>query len=130
MGEFEIFEALMMSIELSVVASMNFLAIAAAYLIAAYVAGKKLPRGVAVGTSLIYTMFLVPPFTGMAGNLRRVYDLGNHLEANFPESVLSTSSGISFEATVILFGIPMIVGWLGSIYFMHGYIRGEKYENA
>jgi len=112
------------------VASMNFLAIVAAYLIAAYVAGKKLPRSVAVGTSLIYTMFLVPPFTGMAGNLRRVYDLGNHLEVNFPESVLSTSSGTSFEAIVILFGIPMIVGWLGSIYFMHGYIRSENHENA
>jgi hypothetical protein len=129
MGEFEIFEALMMSMELSVLASMNFLAIAAAYLIAAYVAGKKLPRVVAVGTSLIYTMFLVPPFNGMIGNLRRVHALGSHLETEFPDSLLITSGTVPFEATVLLFGLPMIVGWLGSIYFMHAYIRGVN-KNA
>jgi len=126
MSEFEHYEALLMSIELSVSASMNFLAIVAMYLIAAFVAGKKLPRSVAAGTSVIYTMFLIPPFVGWFGNLRRGFDLGILAKTNFPDSALFSGSVLPFEAYVTLSSIPMFMGWLGSIYFMHSYIRKKQ----
>jgi len=125
MSEFELFEALIMSVEVYVLASMNFLAILVAYIVAAYVAGKDIPTPVAVGTSLVYTMFLIPPLSGVIGNVSRTYDLGSHLQAQFPDSPLAAGAGVPLEITLSLFCIPMIASWLGSLYFMHLYIRRE-----
>ena len=123
MSEFEYFEAFVMSMELGALASMNFLAIFAMYLIAAYVAGRKLPRSVAVSTSVIYTMFIVPPFGGTVGNFSRAKDVIVQSRADYPESVLFPVPEHPFEAFLALFVIPMLLGWLGSLYFMHGYVR-------
>ena len=130
MSEFEYYEAVMMSVELSALASMNFLAIVAMYLIATYVAGRKLPRSIAVGTSLIYTMFVIPPFVGTVGNMNRAHDLGVEAQAIFPESVLFQGSAISFEAYFVLFSVPMFIGWMGSIYFMHSYTRNQQLRDS
>ena len=130
MSEFEYYEAIMMSVELSALASMNFLAIVAMYLIAAYVAGKQLPRSIAVGTSLIYTMFVIPPFVGSLGNMNRGHDLGVQAQAIFPESVVFQGTAIPLEAYLVLFGVPMLIGWMGSIYFMHSYIRNQQLRDS
>ena len=128
MSEFEYYEALMMSVELSALAAMNYLAIVAMYLIAAYVAGNKLPRSIAVVTTLIYSMFLIPPFVGTLGNMRRAFQVGGEAQMVFPESVLFGGAGsvVTFGAYLLLFGFPMIAGWIGSIYFMHKYARNEQ----
>lgn len=65
MSEYETFQAMMLSLDMAVVASMNFMAIVFAYLVAAFVTGKSLPKSVAVGTSFIYTIFLIPPLLGV-----------------------------------------------------------------
>ena len=126
MSEFEIYDAMMMSIDMSVTASMNFVAIVFAYVVAAYVAGKSLPRNVALGTTTAYTLFLVPHFLGMLGNLRRNYDGVVQLQAEYPESWTLIDDPIGFAPLALLFAIPMFVGWLGSIYFMHGYVRRSQ----
>jgi hypothetical protein len=126
MSEFEMFEALMMSIELAVVASMNFLAIVIAFLVASYVVGKELPRSIAVGMTICYTLFLLPPFSGTYRNLTRVYEIGEILLVTYPDTVLSTRGDLqSATFLVALFLVPMFAGWLGSIYFLHGHIRGK-----
>jgi len=130
MSEFEIYEAMMMALDLSVTASMNFVAIVFAYVVAAYVAGKSLPRNVALGTSTAYTLFLIPPFAGTLGNLDRNYDGALHLQAEYPESWMLIDDPMGFAPIAFLFAIPMILGWLGSIYFMHGFIRSKKQTNA
>ena len=126
MSEFEIFEAMMIAMNLAVTASMNFVAIVFAYLVAAFVAGKSLPRGVAIGTSLIYTVFLIPPFNGTINNLRRVYDGDVVIRATYPESWLVPSDPTSFELLAFLFAFPMLAGWLGSLYYMHLYTRRDS----
>ena len=126
MTDVELFDALMRSTELAVLASMNFLAILVAYLVAAYVAGRRIPGAVAVGTSIVYTMFLIPPFSGLVGNLRRAYDLGSVLHSQFPDSPLAGDAVVPFYVSVALFGVPMTASWLGSLYFMHLYMRGKE----
>ena len=123
MSEFEMFEALMMSVEISVLASMNFLAIMVTYIVAAYVAGKQIPASIAVGTSIIYTMFLLPPLSGVIGNLSRAYEIGGLLTATYPDSPVAVDANIPLEVILIFTCIPLIAGWLGSIYFMHMHIR-------
>jgi hypothetical protein len=125
MTEFEIYEAFMSTLEMSVLASMNFVAIVFAYLVAAYVAGQSLSRNVAIGLSIIFTVFLVPPFMGTLSNLRRAFDAGAYLTSHFPDSWAAQGSVLSFEVYVVLFGVPMIAGWLGSLYYMHRYVRGS-----
>ena len=126
MTEFEMFEALMMSVELAATASMNFLAIVIAYLVASYVVGRELPREIAVGMTVFYTLFLLPPFSGTYGNLARVYEIGTELLSTYPETVLASEGDLqSAGYLVALFLVPMFAGWLGSIYFLHGHIRGR-----
>ena len=128
MTEFQYYEAIMMAVELSALAAMNFLAIVAMYLIAAFVIGSKPPKSIAVATSLIYTMFLIPPLVGTAGNMNRAFRIGGEAQTTYPDSVLFESAGsvVTLDAYLLLFSIPMIAGWLGSIYFMHKYVRSGK----
>ena len=130
MSEFELFEALMISVELSVLASMNFLAIMITYIVAAYVAGKELPTSIVIGTSIIYTMFLLPALSGVFGNLRRAYEIGSVLTTNFPDSPLALGANISFEAVITFTCIPLVAGWLGSLYYMHSHVRGNHGQDA
>jgi hypothetical protein len=123
MTEFEAFEAMMMSTELGVGASMNFVALVFAYLVAAFVVGKSLPKGVAIGTSAIYTIFLVPPLNGVVANFARVYEGDRFIRSTNPDSWLLPADPLSLPLLVSLFVFPMIAGWLGSLYFMHFYIR-------
>jgi len=74
MREYETFQAIMLSLHIAMVASINYMAIVFAYLVAVFVTGKSLPKSAAVGTSFIYTIFLIPPFSSVLGNLNRVCD--------------------------------------------------------
>lgn len=130
MKEVEIFETLMMSVELSAFMSVNFLAVFVVYIVAAYVLGRKVTGTMAVSMSTVYSLFLIPPFIGVIGNLRRAYDLGNYLRNMFPDSPLATESPMSFELSAMLFVVPMMVAWVGSLYFMHAYVRGKQGRNA
>jgi hypothetical protein len=104
---------------------MNFVAIVFAYLVAAYVAGKSLPCNIAIGLSFIFAVFFVPPFMGTLDNLRRAFDAGACLTSQFPDSWAAQSSVLPFVLYAVLFGVPMIAGWLGSLYYMHVYVRGS-----
>jgi len=44
MREYETFQAMMLSLHMAVVASMNYMAIVFAYLVAVFVTGKSLPK--------------------------------------------------------------------------------------
>ena len=125
MTEFETFEAIMLALDMAVTASMNFLAIVITYLVAAFVVGKSLPRSVAIGTSAIYTLFLIPPFGGTIGNLRRTYEGGLHLQSEYPDSWTILIVQSNPDVIIYFFAIPMFVGWLGSIFYMHRIVRSE-----
>ena len=112
-----------MSSDMGVTASMNFVALVFAYLVAAFVAGKSLPKGIAVGTSAIYTIFLIPPFNGVIVNFIRVYDGDQYMRLTYPDTWTIPSEPLSMEILMFLFTFPMLAGWLGSLYFMHFYIR-------
>ena len=125
MSEFEIYEALMMTTEMGVFASMNFVAIVFAYLVAAFVTGKSLSRTVALTLSATYTIFLVPHFVGCLTNITGAYDAGVYLSATFPDSWAATGASIPMAVLLALFGVPMLLGWIGSLFYMHGYIRSS-----
>ena len=126
MSEFENYEALMMTMEMAVFASMNFVAIVFAYLVAAFVTGQKLSRTVAVTLSTTYTIFLVPHFAGCFGNITTTYAAGVHLSATFPDSWTAASATMPMAWLLALFGVPMILGWVGSLFYMHGYVRASE----
>jgi hypothetical protein len=130
MTEFESYEAAMLALEMSVSASMNFTGYVFAYLVAAHVVGKSLPRNVAIGMSIIYTMFLVVPFSGAISNLHSSYEAHNQILEHFPDSWTIIESLIPFQVLAFLWGLPMLVGWLGSVYYMHGFARSENKTDA
>ena len=123
MSEAEAYEALMTTLEMSVLASMNFVAIVFAYLVAAHVGGKSLPRNVAIGLSPIYSIFLVPPFMGCFLNLSRAFDAGAYLTSQYPDSWAAQGSLVPIGVYSFMFGLPMFAGWLGSLYYLHKYVR-------
>lgn len=115
--------------DLAVLASMNFVAIVFAYLVAAFATGERLPRPVAIGVSIIYSIFLVPHFSGCLGAIDRAFSAGAHLSTSFPGSWATAGPPLPMEVQFAFFGIPMLLGWIGSLYYMHFYLRSvEKQE--
>jgi len=119
MTEFENMEAIFMSAELGVVASMNFVAILFAYLVAAHFASRDLPKLVKVGTSVIYTLFQMIHFNGMIGNMIRADKGSAYMSEHYPENWANIDGSLPLEGVLFLMGLPMVLGWLGSIYYMH-----------
>ena len=125
MTEFENMEAIFMSAELGVAASMNFVAILFAYLVAANFVGRELPRLVRVGTSVIYTLFQMIHFNGMVGNMIRADKGSAFMSEHYPDSWATIDGSLPLEGVLFLMGLPMILGWLGSIYYMHFFIKAK-----
>jgi hypothetical protein len=130
MTEFETVEAATIYLELGVGASMNFVTILFAYLIAAHLVGSTLPKLIAAGISLIYTMFQIIHFGGMIGNMQRAAAGGEFLAREYPNSWAVIADVLSLETALVLIGLPMLLSWLGSIYYMHFYVRRKEQADA
>ena len=106
-------------------ASMNFTACVFAYIAAAYFAGAKLPRLIAVGTSIVYTLYLLGPFLGVFLGSLRWLKVCNAYQNDFPNTVLNTPIS-NPELMVTITCSPLIIGWVASLLFMHLYVRKGK----
>jgi hypothetical protein len=107
---------------------MNVTAIVFAYVLTAYFAGSQLPRIWAIGISLCYTLFVTPVFIGCITGIGVTISLVNAYISNFPGGTLIDNYALirqSPDLVASLVLIPIVAGWLGSILYMHMYIRKQ-----
>ena len=125
MTEFEFYEAANMVYTGIPGAAMNFTYLVFAYTVAAYLAGQQLPRLIAVGASLVYTLALLGPFLGIVLGLAEYYRIGELYRGAYPKGQMIINP-ISQSVGYIVSASPLIIGWLASLGFAHGYVRGDS----
>ena len=128
MNEFEYYQVFNMARSGVPNAAMDFIYLVFAYIIASYLAGKELPRFIAVAASTVYTIALIGPLFGVLIGISQAIQISSEYQLAFPEGGLLQGRVDSWFAYVIAVS-PLIVGWLASILFLHIFIRGSKPKN-
>jgi len=125
MTEFEYIEAASIAIEFVRSAAMDFVAVFFAYCVCAHFAGSSMPRRVAMGVSLIYTLFLLNPFAGLFGGMTNYLSLMSAGFENFPHSAFFREAPNTVVPRLLVLTAP-ILGWLASLAYMHFWIRRDS----
>ena len=127
MSEFEYYQAVKIASSAIPGASMNFVYLVFAYIVASYLAGKELPRLIAVGASIVFTLSLIGPLAAVVIGVGQSTDLTLEYQLVFPEGTLFRVNVNSVFAYVVTI-TPLFVGWLASVLFLHCYIRRNSTE--
>lgn len=122
MTEFEYFQMWRSYIEMFTGTSMNVLAVFLPYVAVAFLVGKDLSRKVALGLSLVYSLFTLGPVTGIVEGITGTVRTVEQYYAQYPEGlVLPEPPPILVLYALVLF--PVIIGWVGSLVYMHRVVR-------
>lgn len=121
MSEFEFIEAFYLALNALVDASMSTVAVTFAYIVAAYVAGKQLSQVAAIGMTTIYSLFLMAPLGGMLGACTQIQKTVDQYYASYPEGW--AFEPISVVGLYLVSLLPVVLGWMGSLAFLHLYVR-------
>jgi len=101
-------------------AAMNIVTVIFAYVIAAHFVGKSLSRSAAISISIVYSLWLLLPFGGVYGNVDLLAKNAIEFQSVFPDSYAVTPVGSIVYVMAI---IPLFLGWIGSLFYMHRIIR-------
>ena len=99
-----------------------------AYLVAAYIIGTKLPQGILWFLTFVYTTALISPLYGMRAGISAYNNTVREYVASYPDGlafIRSASSMISVPVEYLTF-LPILLSWLGSVAFMHFYMRRRR----
>ncbi len=97
-----------------------------AYFVAGHIAGKDLPRIIAVSMTLIYSIFLFAPLTAYYARFEAANSIVREYYLAYPGgwAVPQASSLLLPNAIGILIVIgPLFLFWFASIYYVHFYVR-------
>jgi hypothetical protein len=101
---------------------MNCLVIISAYLVAAYVSGRRLPAVFIWQIAILYTMFLAGPTSAALRGFQRMDAISSEFASRFPDSALAPP--LIGRAAFFTSGV-VVVGWVLSLIFTI-YIRKER----
>ncbi len=122
MTEFEFIQVGEIALNGFASSAMNIVTVIFAYVVAAHFVGKSLSRSAAISVSIVYSLWLIVPFGGVYGNL----DLGAKNAIEFLRVYPDSYAVNPLESSAIIFAfaiIPLFLGWIGSLIYMHRIIR-------
>jgi hypothetical protein len=101
----------------------NFLVITSvmfAYVVAGHLVAAQLPKTIAICTTIIYCLFMFAPFLAYSLDFARIHALSVQYHEEYPGGfmVYKTESW-----AVWMTALPMLLGWLGSVYYVHFHVR-------
>jgi hypothetical protein len=100
------------------------------YLVAAHMIGDKLPQGVLWFLTFVYTTALISPLYGLRAGIGAYNNTVREYVSSYPDGsgfIRSASSMISAPVEYLTF-LPILLSWLGSVVFMHLYMRRRRTE--
>lgn len=126
--EFEYFQAVMIVAE---GLSMSFIALTTiffAYVALSHFAGKDLPRNVAISISALYSVMSIQMIFNWWMVLTTQFEICFLYAEYYPGTVLAPACSIEPPASGIpllriVSTVPIVICWIGSIWYMHRYIR-------
>jgi len=124
MSEFELIEAWGIATAGLGNAGMNIITVVFAYVFAAHLAGKNLSRAAVISVSTIYSLWLVGPFVGFMNYLNLSNSTTIKYFTLYPDGSSLPAPG-NYAIMMVLSAGPYALGWIGSLIFMHAYIRNN-----
>ena len=128
MTEFEFLSATDSALAFSAEAAMGFFTVFGAYVLTAFLAGRSFSKVAAILVSLLYSFFLLGPIAGILMSIDNLEHLLTLYFQQYPDGVI-VRRRVSYETLLFLILSPLLVGWLASIFYMHGYARKQNTED-
>ena len=128
MEESEVVELIYINMDAVGVNVMNIAAIVFAYLVCAYLVGKELTRNLAIGISFCFTIFIAPVLVGCFSRFSHIFSLAHYYKDNYPDGPLAQDFDVFLDGSVFAAAmLPVVIPWIGSLLYMHRYVRkGES----
>ncbi len=128
MSESELIELLILSQSETAQSVMNLTAIVFAYVLVAYFVGEKLSKAWSIGVSVCYSLFIIPIFMGCMTGVGLTISLASTYVPKYPNGAVVddyiTYSESPYLVLIVVL-LPIVVGWLGSLLYMHLSVRGR-----
>lgn len=98
-----------------------------AYIVAGHLVARSLSRNVAIGFTSLYCLFAIGPISGYITNLLQLIRIVKEYVAMYPEGWVVFSIGTqNATASAIIVAAPVFLGFIGSIYYVHFYVRSDR----
>ena len=94
-----------------------------AYLLAGHVAGKSIPKGVAVGLSTIVSIYGLTTLASILGSVAHLKTISTNYHQTFPGGFAVPPLEYDLSHLLILTATPTVLIWLGAIYYIHFFVR-------
>jgi len=124
MTEFELIEAASFANTAIRDSAMNVVTVFFAYVVCSYLAGARLTRTAAYSVSIIYSLFLLGPFFGVALNSVIVVTIQENYNSSYPNGVYYTQT-VDAIVVLLIALTPLLVAWISSLIYMHMHIRKQ-----
>lgn len=118
--ELEFVEAENASVAVLLDAEMGFFSVFAAYVVAGRFVGKSLHQIVAIALSFTYSLFLIGPALGVYGAINRISFIRAQYFLAYPDGLAFAPGNTGL---LVLALIPLVVGWVDSLLYLHAYVR-------
>jgi hypothetical protein len=120
--EFEILKLADIYLTRMAVASMDITTVFFAYVVCAFLAGSKLSRFLAVGVSVMYSLFLMGPTAVLFTSSRYLAATYQQYNTLFPHGAFPAWTDSSWVITTLPM-VPVILAWTSSLIYMHANVR-------
>ena len=124
MTEYEFLEAGVLYFERILDSAMNLITVVFAYLAASHFVGERLPRAVAVGLSTIYSLWIVMTIASIATFLDSALNVQVEYRSEYPGGWVYSREP-RFGLWLIGSLLPMLLAWIGSLYYLHFVVRRD-----
>ena len=131
MTEYELVDLSMSGLAHLAISAMGFITVFSGYVIVAFVAGNRLPNGIAWCLTGVYSLFQLSPIWGVVAGLNRINRSTTEYVATYPDGVAfgTDPTGVTGVAIALTF-LPFMVAWVGSVLYMHAYVRRQAESDA
>ena len=123
MSEAETLEILYAQQQAAATAGMDALSIFFAYVVCAYLVGGQLSKTIAVGVTVLYSVFIVSPLLGFLNYIMQMTATMKHYVAAFPANPYGFDPVVSETVTLGLTLFPLACAWVASVLYMHLHVR-------
>jgi len=124
MTEYEFLEAGILYFERILDSAMNLITVVFAYLAASHFVGERLPRAVALGLSTIYSLWIVMTIASVATFLVSALNVQLEYRHEYTGGWVYPREP-KFEIWLIGTLLPMLLAWIGSLYYLHFVVRKD-----
>ena len=125
MTEYELMDVILSAGDSMASTGLALLTVLFAYVVAAFVAGARLSRTAVISVSVLYSLWYMGPLLAFISSVDFMLRTVEQYRLMYPEGYAITSDAPNRLLRIATSAGPYVLGWLGSLVYMHLYVRRE-----